>query len=254
MTVQKGLLGHRYDDSEPLYFTTSGDLIWNRITKKWISFVSLEARRVAESADWALREIGIPSIGWKRSHLNMDFGWGPGLDDTSGLVSELVVNGEAWTDASGSTPPTSWTGLGTATYSLTTGVLTMSNPADGDDTLTQDLTTVVGTVYVLELGVGAATTPNAYVSLNGVEISIGGGAGAKSMSFKADSTTTELQFTIRDAGVIELDYARFYEEAELTGSGGAVMAVATTPLPPVVCSPEKPVVDEPIKKKKKEKP
>jgi len=222
MTMQKGLLGHRYDDSEPLYLTTSGDLIWNRLTKKWINFASLDAKRVAEGADWANREIGVPSVAWQQSHARMNFGWGPGLDDTSGLASELVVNGEDWVGATGVTPPTSWTEVGDLTFALATGVLTMTN-VSGNGWISQSMTTVVGTRYVFEVKFGPATTPGAKIQLGGIDFVYGaGGASVVGFGFTAVSEATILNVVLNGAGVIEVDHMRFYLEAELTGSGGAL--------------------------------
>jgi len=232
MTLQLSIEGVRYDDSEPLYLSTvEGTLLFNRVMRTWVSWASLQARAAAESYTWANREIGIPSIPWLLTHRNMDFSWGPGLDDTSGLASEAVVNGEAWTDASGSTPPTGWTVDGLApNFAINAGVLHFDQTGAGDHTMSQTLTVVAGTTYVLEVRV-AAGTQDVTMTFAGYTFNLKAGADF-AVSYTATGTSVDIDFDVGGDGDLYLDYVRLYEEAELTGGGTAIARGPVNPIEP----------------------
>jgi hypothetical protein len=233
MTQYKNVNGDTYNDDEPCFFTTfDGTLVWNRVNPEWNTFASLNAKASAEGHSWQPREVGIPSIQYRWRTRNMNYRWGPGLDDTSGLATEAVSNGESWTGATGSTPPTGWDTTGLAPgFTIDAGTLVFDPFGAGDHTLSQDLSTAIGTTYVVEIAMGAQTTDGNRITLLGVTLPLPKTAGKFAFSFKAVATTTTLTFTTESLGVLHLDYVRCYEEGELTGSG--LVIVVEPPLPDV---------------------
>ena len=222
------VFGDVYDDGEPCFLTTApGVLVYNRVTRNWVTWASLEAKATAESHSWQTREVGIPSLTWQERNSRISgLVWFPGLDDTAGLSTEAVTNGEGWTAAAGATPPTGWTVDGDVDFDLTAGVVTIT--ATDEVTFSQTLTTVAGTVYVLEALLGDATTGDVLVTVDDVSATLGE-SGPRAGSFRALDTSTDVVFTLPAGSVLVLDYVRCYEEAELTGAGPAPGGVITPP-------------------------
>ena len=247
MTLHLNQYGDRYDDAEPCFFATSrGKMLFNRVKKKWLDRQGVLDRATALSWEMANREIGVPSIAYQMQHPNGDYEWGPGID-SDGLTSELLTNGEDWTGATGATPPTGWTAVGVApVFTLATGVLTITSGDTTTPGMYQDLTTVAGTAYVVEIDVTSAT--------GAFEITVGdatlqgnaGQTGIISVGFIATDTTTRLQILGSADGAIATAYTRVYLESELlTGTPVVVGVTLPTPTEPPVCPPVAEPVAEP---------
>lgn len=225
MTLHINLYGQRYEDDEPCFLTNEiGVRVWSRVRNRWLNWASLVAKAAEMGHTWQPREVGIPSIKWQMTNM---FGqeWGPGLDDTNGLTSELVENGEVWTGATGGTPPTGWTadGLDPA-FAVSNGVLHLGANAAGDHSITQTLTTVPGETYILEIKTGPNTRESTLV-FDGHRIPLHGVANWAA-SFTASDTTVDVVFEITATGDLFLDTCRCYLESELTGNPGVMVAMA----------------------------
>jgi hypothetical protein len=213
--------GECYDDGEPCYLSLDSGMLYNRITDKLVTYDSLAARVAEIGHTWANREIGLPSIRWQLDN-RYGYVYVPNLADTSGLASEAVTNGEVWTGASGATPPTGWdvTGL-SPDLTVSNGILSIGANAAGPYSISQDITVTPGTTYIIEVGLAAGTTGSS-VSLDGLSLPVTGPAN-RAFSFTPTSATVTVALTIDDLTVgMFVDYVRCYEEAELTGAGGAV--------------------------------
>jgi len=243
MTLQNNIFGQTYDDSEPCFLTTEqGVRVWSCVDNRWFNWLSLVKLAETKTHNWANREVGIPSLTWQEHNSRISGQqWAPGLDDTAGLTTEAVVNGEDWTAAAGATPPTGWAVDGDVDFSLNGGWLTIT--ATDEVTFAQTLTTVEGTYYVLEAAIGGLTTGDVTVEVNGVTVPVGEGGDAafnsvsKCASFPALGATTDVTFTIPAGGVLELKYVRCYEEAELTGAGPGQASIPPTPPETEVAGP-----------------
>ena len=247
MTLYTNVYGLNYDDSEPCYFSTAdGVNVWSIVSKKWINFASLVAKVTAEGHDWQPREVGVPSLMWQIKNTVFNYSWGPGLDDTEALASEIVTNGEVWTGATGTTPPTGWTGGGDdATFTIADALLDIDSAETGD-TLTQTLTGTPGSVYVLELAIANRTTGGARVSLDGVGIAIAPGdadgsptaSRMRAFSFVMPASgTVELEFEVAGGTKLALKFCRCYLESELTGAGPTQIGIPPTPPETEVAGP-----------------
>ena len=81
----------------------------------------------------------------------------------------LVTNGEDWTGASGTTPPTGWTADGSSTFSVSSGQLTITR-SPGNGQITQTINTVSGQAYTVSTSlVSSSGTGNSFkISIDGV--------------------------------------------------------------------------------------
>ena len=133
---------------------------------------------------------------------------------------ELVANGNNWTGATGTTPPNSWyTSGSTSTYTISSGQLVYdrNGEATGEDAkFKQDLTTKVGSTYLLTVNLIART-------IGGLILDVGSNINVfssttvteiKTYIFVASSTTTTIAMrnssttgtlTIDDVSVTKLD-------------------------------------------------
>jgi hypothetical protein len=151
---------------------------------------------------------------------------------------ELVANGNNWTGATGTTPPNSWyTSGSTSTYTISSGQLVYdrNGEATGEDAkFKQDLTTKVGSTYLLTVNLIARTigglildvgsNTNVFSSTTVTEI--------KTYIFVASSTTTTIAMrnssttgtlTIDDVSVTKLDPGnRASDFTPQVGSDGSV--------------------------------
>ena len=240
--MEISVYGTQYDATEPCYLTTTdGVFVFDRVMNRWLEWASLAAKAAAMGHVWAAREVGIPSMEWQADNSRTNGKrWGPGLDETAGLASEQVTNGEDWTGATGVTPPTGWTALGNETFEATGGWLTVT--ATGGAGFGQNLPGLeAGKAYVVEVGVGGLTTGDLWLQIGGHNwpLGIGPEGGAlnsvtKAASFVHDGAATGIEITMPPGSVLELKYLRVYLEFELTGSGGATTVITPPPPNPVV--------------------
>lgn len=226
MTNQLSIAGVLYEDSEPLYLSTmDGTLLFNRVTGKWVTWSSLSERATREGWEWSNREIGIPSIQWRINHRTGGYEWGPGLDDTSGLASETVTNGDEFTGASGATPPTGWSATGDPTFQLFPSVVNISGGAVVGGGMEQAQTLTPGAWYVCEVLVAPDTTPDAKVGIDGLYVPLFGqgdpdaGTHVVAFSFQAPASgSATISFLVLEGGLASIDHVRCYLESELTGA------------------------------------
>ena len=167
------------------------------------------------------------------AHIRSDYntGWMHGdikgaflsdTDDTDVTGSELITNGDSWTGASGSTPPTGWTGGNSATFDVIDPV---NPPISGDDGVALRLinagsaqggpnsymytsfTTVVGQSYTLSLvnywnstitvGYRVGTSVNGVQNASGSWVTAYGNPTVRVIkNFVATATTTYLTLFI----------------------------------------------------------
>ncbi len=243
--------GERYDSSEPCFLTTEqGVRVWDRVKRMWWNWESLVAKATEEGHTWQPREVGIPSLLWQLSNSRKNGKlWAPGLDDTEALASELVANGEEWTGATGSTPPTSWTSTGgTNTFQIFSGTLNITaDPVLGGG-MEQVLTGTPGTYYVVEVLNEIDTTAGVSLTIDGIHLPIGpgpvdddgdGGASevlALSFPMPASGTVT-IGITCAGGELASIGHIRCFEEAELTGNPGGGGSATVTPAPDPVSGP-----------------
>ena len=231
--LYNNLFGTTYDNEEPCFLTTArGEFVFDRVRHRWLDWASLNAKAIEMSHSWQPREVGIPSIMWQRNNSwTNGQRWAPGLDDTAGLSSELVTNGEDWTAATGATPPTGWTadGLGPQ-FAVDAGVLTFDATAAGSHSLSQDITVEAGTAYVIEVSMGAGSV-DARFELNGEGFDVPTDGGSFAVSAVPTGTTVTIDIIIAATGQAVLDYIRVYLESELTGAGPAGVSIDPPTLP-----------------------
>ncbi len=132
-------------------------------------------------------------------------------DDTDLVGSgELVTNGEDWTGASGSTPPTNWSTTSTTIqFSVASGELTIdrNGEATGYD-MHQTVTTVVGQTYVVEFDV-VSLTSSLRIDVTGVAPFSTTNTGVLAYTFVATTTSTYIGFrNTGPTGVAVLNYTR----------------------------------------------
>jgi trimeric autotransporter adhesin len=132
-------------------------------------------------------------------------------DDTDLVGSgELVTNGEDWTGASGSTPPTNWSTTSTTIqFSVASGELTIdrNGEATGYD-MHQTVTTVVGQTYVVEFDI-VSLTGTLRIDVTGITPFSTSDTGVQAYTFVATTTSTYIGF--RNTGapdVAVLNYIR----------------------------------------------
>lgn len=238
------IFGDRYMDDEPCFLTTmEGTLVFNRITRDWVNWASLEAKAVAEGHTWQSREVGIPSLTWQlRNSWAIGQRWAPGLDNTQGLPSEVVVNGETWAGgpvgSPAATPPTSWDAMGDATFQVfgSDNCNVYGDPVTGGG-MSQTLSVTPGEYYVLELRIMSDTTADTRIGLDGTRIPFGGGnkdgsSKIVAASFQAPASgSVTLEIVTAGGGIASLGFARCYLESELTGGGISTGSGVPTPLP-----------------------
>ena len=226
--IQLGIYDTRYDDAEPLYLTTEqGVRVWDRVKHRWLNWESLVAKASAEGHTWQNREVGIPSLMWQLGNsLATGQRWAPGLDDTSGLTSEQVSNGEDFTGASGATPPTGWIAGGTTpAYQLFGGVVGIGNNGS-EQTMTQNLTGLTpGATYVFETSVHMDSHGDCFAIYEGMVFPLKPptieGDEFKLVAFSftaADDGTAQIGVGCGVGGYIAVSFIRVYLESELTGS------------------------------------
>jgi hypothetical protein len=231
MTLQLNLFGERYSDDEPCFLTIAdGRMVYNRVRRSWTKWPALEAAATAKGHTWQFREVGIPSLEWQ-VHNSRLVGqrWAPGLDDTAGLGSEAASNGEDFTGATGSTPPTGWDAVGLApNYSAAGGTLTITSIGAGDVGMSQDITVTPMVPMVLEVQTLAGTT-SWTIDVNGQSLTLPGGERRFAVSIVPEASPVTVTLTTTAQGTLNLAYVRMYEEAELTGSGGQPPIIVPEP-------------------------
>lgn len=224
--------GAMYGTSEPCFFTIeSGALVYDRIDRIWRDWQSLTDKAAASGHSWQPREVGIPSLQWQLTHSVMNSqDFAPGLDDTSGLASEIVSNGETWTGATGTTPPSGWTNSvgGSPDFTINAGYIEMTGDEVLGAEMVQTLTGAPGDYYILEIAIGDGTG-NAGLFLDGIgplplgPVSTGDQARSitKAMSFRMpDDGDAELKIVVPGGGFFTAKFIRCYMESELTGNPG----------------------------------
>lgn len=245
MALQLNVFGDRYDDGEPCFFTiAAGTMVFNRVTRTWHDWASLDAYATEKGHTWANREVGIPSILYQLQNWGGQ-NYGPGLDNTEGLASEIVANGELWTGAPvgspGATPPTSWTAGGGAgeTFQVFGGEILdiRPDPVVGGS-MEQVLTGTPGEYYVVEIIYTLDQNGQIAVTMNGLalplpDVTEGLSSEMASFSFQMPAGgTVTLGITVPPGANSALDHIRCFLESELTGSG-AVGGQSPQPAPPV---------------------
>lgn len=250
MTSQLNIFGEIYEDTEPCFFTiASGIKVYSRLTREWFDWDALAAKAASEGHTWSHREVGIPSQKWQLANTRMN-GWyfAPGLDNTQGLASEAITNGEVWTGATGVIPPDGWTvSEGTPDFTTDGEWLNVTN-ASGTGAFSQTISGLTpGAYYIAEIVIGGnITTSNTYANFNDIQIQIGPwdgtgydlGTAIRCLSFQAPpSGSFDLSFSIVGAGSMQLRFARIFLESELTGSGGIVLMPESQPVPNPVKGP-----------------
>ena len=227
-----GVYGTRYFSTEPLYFTTAAGIrVWDRVKHRWLNWAALDAKATAESHTWQPREVGIPSLKWQLSNFRGQY-YAPGLDDTGGLASEIVVNGDDWTGAPvgspANTPPTSWTAQNAGTmFQNFTGILDIRGDAVLGGGMTQTLTGTPGEYYVVEIIWTLDQTSGVSVGLDGIFLPLppvteGFLSEMASFSFPMPASgTVEIAITAIPGAVAAIDHVRCFLESELTGNPGA---------------------------------
>jgi hypothetical protein len=232
MTQQLNLFGERYGDDEPCFLTIAdGRMVYNRVRRSWTKWPALAAAAADMGHTWQPREVGIPSLEWQLHNSRLvGQRWAPGLDDTAGLGSEAASNGENFTGATGSTPPTGWDAVGLAPdYTVAGGNLTIISNGAGNVGMSQDITVTPGTPMVLEVQTLVGTT-GWTIDVNGQSLTLPGGERQFAVSIVPEASPVTVTLTTTAQGTLVLDYVRMYEEAELTGAGGGI--IIEPPVPP----------------------
>ena len=209
MTLMIGHKNQRFDNAEPLYCTTGTEYVWNRHTGKLIEHDTLVAQMAQITYTPKANEIGLPSYGWQQGHtVGPWIGWG---ESAGGAipVSNTVTNGEAWTAATGTTPPTGWTDSGVSGYETDGSTLVMTNAAAGADTLTQTQTVVAETDYVCYISIISASGAATVSADGGAEIPVSGmGVVRIPYTMAALDTDADIVLTVTGVGHIEVEYIR----------------------------------------------
>lgn len=240
MSHKIGPTGDRYDDAVPLYCTTGSDYVWHRTRRKFIRWSTLSTLAAGASYTWPADEVGVPPIWWQMTHnvgMNLGDGVLPGPPATNG-----ITNGEAWAGASGATQPTSWTKVGTPTFTLTGGVLYVIHGGTGDAGMSQSVTTTASTKYLVYVKISAV--------VGSAEIKVGtltwpvSGTGVAAIPITAAGAATVVQVLTKTAGSqVWVDYVRAIPAADAIGGGqtkgpdsGKLMDDDTPPVDPPVFS------------------
>lgn len=246
MALQLNIFDTRYDDAEPCFLTTEqGVRVFDRVKNRFLNWESLVAKAAAEGHAWQNREVGIPSIMWQLGHFNGQY-YAPGLDDTGGLASEAVLNGDTWTGAPvgspANTPPTSWTEQNAGTmFQNFGGILDIRGDAVLGGGMNQTLTVSAGEVYVVEVIWTLDQSSGVSIGLDGIFLPLPPvteplNSEMASFSFTAPASgTVDLAITVIPGANAAIDHIRCFLESELTGSGAVGGSVA--PSEPDVTGP-----------------
>jgi len=207
MTILLGFRNQRFDNDEPLYCTTGTEFVWNRRNGELIEYDTLVAAMSLETYTPKTNEIGMPSLAYQQDHsVGPQIGWGEGTGTIP--ASNTPTNGEDFTAASGATPPTGWTDGGVADYQVAGGVLTMTNDAVGDDTMTQTQTVVADTDYVAYFAIDSVSGV-VTVSADGNALTVDGpGVYRIPYTMAALDVDADLVVTISGIGSVSIDYIR----------------------------------------------
>lgn len=245
--IYTNVMGSEYEDNEPAFFTNElGVRVFDRVKKRYLNWADLQAKATADGHEWQPREVGIPSIGYqifnsrKNGHL-----FAPGLDDTSGLASEAVSNGDEFTGATGSTPPTGWTLVGNATFNLFPSVVNVHGSGK-DSGMYQTLSLTPGEYYVCEILHTSSTTSGAKIGIDGIFIPFGPGPAdpegdgtteVLAFSFAApEDGSVDIQINVSEGEIASIDHIRVFLESELTGNPGKPPVVIGQTLPAALVS------------------
>ncbi len=237
MVHKIGPTGDRYDDAVPLYCTTGSAWIWHRTRRKFITWSSLSALATAASYTWPADEVGVPPVWWQMTH-DPGVNWGDGV--TAGPpATNAITNGEAWAGGGGATAPTDWTKVGTPTFTLTGGVLYVIHGGSGDAGMSQSVTTVAATQYLVYVKV-AAVVGSAEIKVGTVTWPVSG-TGVAAIPVTAAGAATVVQVITKTAGSqVWVDYVRGIPMADAIGGGqtkgpdsGKLLDEDTPPAPPV---------------------
>ena len=234
---QISVYGTQYLDSEPLYLTTEqGVCVFDRVKNRWLDWASLQTKVVEDGHTWQNREVGIPSIHWQLTHWSGQH-YAPGYDDTSGLPSEAVVNGDVWAGAPEGSPantaPDNWTVQNAESmFQNFGGILDIRGDAVLGGGMSQTLTLTPGEHYVVEVIWTLDQSEGVLIGIDGVflplsRVDAGSNSKMGAFCFEApESGSVELSVRVEPGANSAIDHIRCFLESDLTGNSGTFSVAA----------------------------